>query len=468
MHMNKYISMLAAGLALWACTKEPASQEETKGVPMTFEISVDAQTKASKTEWVDNDFIYVFFNGLETKYLMLAFNCNTGEWVPFVIPSNASLTDTDFEGLDRTLTAVYFPTMVYVTFDEGQFKFTRDGEEPFYGFYLLQAGKAYEIEGTTVKANLSLEKPADFVQVHVPGLQNEMTSFTFGCSLIRPVACTGVGVDGKIVEKVLQPGARLSGIFDSDGELFSGRLTNPGEAADYTFTLADDSKIYTLKREEKALEAGKQYNFPALTETEEANWTVTGAGDLYVDLGLPSGLRWTRCNLGAPSEIEYGAYYAWGELQPKEIFEWDNYLFNPSGDSRTFTKYTGSDFTVLQPEDDAAYAALGGNFRMPTKEDWAELLNNTTSTWTQRYGVDGRLHTAANGNSIFFPAAGYIIETATYSEKEFGFCWSSSLSSEVYGAWEMYFNSSGNGQDYPDRYEGNVIRPVYDDPELSD
>ena len=133
----------------------------------------------------------------------------------------------------------------------------------------------------------------------------------------------------------------------------------------------------------------------------------------YVDLGLPSGTLWATCNVGASAPEEYGDYFAWGETEPKEVYMWETYKWC-NGSEYTLTKYcTSSDFgtvddkTELDPEDDAAYVNWGSSWRMPTWEQQWELLENCTWTWMQQNGVNGRLVTGPNGNSIFLPAAGF-------------------------------------------------------------
>ena len=179
----------------------------------------------------------------------------------------------------------------------------------------------------------------------------------------------------------------------------------------------------------------------------------------YVDLGLPSGTKWATCNVGADSPEDYGDYFAWGETTPKDTYDWSTYQY---GDGDTFTKYTGSDgLTTLLPEDDAATANWGPDWRMPTKEEWQELYNNTTVTWTTQNGVSGRLFTAANGNSLFLPAAGYRYRSSLYYAGSHGDYWSSSLSTDYPRyAWELYFNSGDYGMYYTDRNAGQSVRPV--------
>ena len=136
-----------------------------------------------------------------------------------------------------------------------------------------------------------------------------------------------------------------------------------------------------------------------------------------VDLGLP--VKWATCNVGASKPEEYGDYFAWGEVDTKERYDWESYKWRGTS-SITLTKYCPKDKnsywagegsadgrTVLEPEDDAAHVILGGTWRMPTYKDYVELKNNCTWTWTTQNGVSGKLATGKNGNSIFLPAAGY-------------------------------------------------------------
>ena len=155
-----------------------------------------------------------------------------------------------------------------------------------------------------------------------------------------------------------------------------------------------------------------------------------------VDLGLPSGNKWAKCNLGATSEEEYGLYYAWGEtvgytkeqIGVDKVFDWANYKWSVEGSDSNFSKYNSTDGkTVLDLEDDAVYAALGGNWKMPTVDDWRELDEHTTKQWTQVNGVNGYKLTASNGNYIFLPAAGGGSGSSLPSEGSSGGVWSSSL-----------------------------------------
>ena len=195
------------------------------------------------------------------------------------------------------------------------------------------------------------------------------------------------------------------------------------------------------------------------------------SGHAYVDLGLPSGLLWATCNVGADNPEDYGGHFAWGETQPKDYYDWSTYQ-HCNGLYHTLTKYcTDSDYgyngftdylTTLLPEDDAATANWGDGWRMPTRAEFQELLDNTTVTWTTQNGVNGRLFTASNGNSIFLPAAGYRVNGFLNSEGSMGRYWSSSLYIDYPNyAWHFYFYSTENYYMNDDiRCEGFSVRPV--------
>ena len=195
-----------------------------------------------------------------------------------------------------------------------------------------------------------------------------------------------------------------------------------------------------------------------------------GESHEYVDLGLPSGLLWATCNVGATAPEEYGDYFAWGETQPRDTYNWSTYQYC-DGSSNTLTKYCNNSsygyngytdtLTVLLPEDDAATANWGSNWRMPTQAEWQELYQNTTHTWTTQNGVKGRLFTAANGNRIFLPAAGSRSNANLYLVGNLGYYWSSSLNANgPHCARHFYISSGGYGMYESNRYEGHSVRAV--------
>ena len=474
--MKKAFLLLCMAAGMMGCAKEALVPEnentQKEGVPMTFNVTV-LETKAVKDAWADGDKIYVFFNGLETKYLIM--ERSSGVWTG--TSGGGTLLDTDFSGLGtKTVTAVHFPVAVDVAYADSKFSFTSGGE-PVYNYYLYETGKSYTISGTTVTASLSLGKPAGMAQFHIEGIHGNVSDYTFGCSKVRPVACASVGTDGAITEDVLQAGARLSGVADSDGGIFAGRLVYPGAAKDYTFTVASNDNIYTLTRDGKTLTAGTMYNFPALSETGGSNWGVTDASDLIVDLGITVGgktIYWAKCNLGATTETDYGDYFAWGEItgynEGKTKFAWSTYAWGTT--NITLTKYCNDSgfgsggftdaLTTLLPEDDAAYAALGGKFRMPTPPE-IEALLALSKEWVTDYngsGINGYTFTG-NGNTIFLPAPGHRNGSSLFSAGSYGYYWSSFLdTSSTDFSWYLHLGSDELADFSTYRCLGLSVRPV--------
>ena len=185
-------------------------------------------------------------------------------------------------------------------------------------------------------------------------------------------------------------------------------------------------------------------------------------GHEYVDLGLPSGTLWATCNVGANSPEEFGNYFAWGETQPKDNYNWSTYkYYNGSGyNEADLTKYLDL-LTELLPEDDAATANWGSSWFMPHPQQIEELINKTTRTWEKLNGVNGSRFTGSNGNSIFLPAAGYCLDADFTGIGSSGAYWSSSLSSDR--LLEAYFFDV----DCPEiwrmfRSNGLSVRPVTD------
>ena len=187
-------------------------------------------------------------------------------------------------------------------------------------------------------------------------------------------------------------------------------------------------------------------------------------GHAYVDLGLPSGLKWATCNVGADKPEDYGNYFAWGEISVKSNYQWSTYKWGT--DTAQLTKYCSKskfgkngftdDKTTLDSEDDAAHANWGGQWRMPTSANFNELINNTTVKWVENYndtGVSGFRFTAANGNYIFLPAAGYA--------GSYGYYWSGSLNTDNPNcACYLIFYSGSVSVSSCYRSYGHTVRPV--------
>ena len=174
-------------------------------------------------------------------------------------------------------------------------------------------------------------------------------------------------------------------------------------------------------------------------------------GHEYVDLGLPSGLKWATCNVGASSPEEYGDYYAWGEVETKSSYTVEN--------SVTYGKSI-SDISG-NPSYDVARKKWGSSWRLPTMDEFEELQykckwKRITQGSKECYKVIG-----PNGNSIFLPAAGFCCGSKLYNAGKFGYYWSSSPH-ESYDnyAYYSYFLSSYFGGKSIYIYYGQSVRPV--------
>ena len=190
----------------------------------------------------------------------------------------------------------------------------------------------------------------------------------------------------------------------------------------------------------------------------------------WVDLGLPSGTIWATRNVGASAPEDYGDYFAWGETEPKDYYDWSTYKWC-NGTYSTLTKYcTNSSYgldgfmdnkTELDPSDDAACAHYPGG-RMPSLEQIKELWDNCTLQWTQRNGVNGQLVTGPNGNTMFLPAAGYRRDESLNNAGSDGYYWSRTLDSVYpYYAYYLYFYSGNWGyRSGNNRSRGRTVRAV--------
>ena len=192
---------------------------------------------------------------------------------------------------------------------------------------------------------------------------------------------------------------------------------------------------------------------------DTSNVINTHNGHGFVDLGLPSGTLWATCNVGAKEAEQAGLYFALGETTGFTAEQVKSGVRKFNSASYTASSVSGN----LTLEQDAAHVNLGGNWRMPTKAECQELLDNCDAVWTDDYngtGVAGWVLTSKNnGNSVFFPAAGYCY----YSSVDFVGLYGNYLSA----AWGLpslasylYFDYRDWGMDSYYRYYGYSVRGV--------
>ncbi len=182
----------------------------------------------------------------------------------------------------------------------------------------------------------------------------------------------------------------------------------------YTSILSDLSQNTTYYIRAYAVnEVGTSYGEEICFTTLSTTGTVNGHD--WVDLGLPSGVKWATCNVGATSPEEYGDYYAWGETETKNSYDWGN----------CSTMNVTMDDIAGNPQYDVARKKWGDSWRMPTFEELEELQNNCTWELTTENGINGYKVTGPNGNNIFVPAAGYRYGTTLNFDGYYGGYWSS-------------------------------------------
>ena len=299
---------------------------------------------------------------------------------------------------------------------------------------------------------------------------SEPTVITLGAEL---------NADGKVV---------LKGVIKNKGEIFKDYrdpYNNYGIAVstDDTFqsggySLHPDRETEDMQNDTiicimPEFEYGKTYYYQAWYDVkwpsylgEIKTFKFDWNGPDVVDLGLS--VKWSAFNVGATYPWEYGDYFAWGETEPKTEYSWSTYKYC-NGTSRTLTKYnSNSDLgtvdnkTVLDSEDDAAHAILGGSWRTPTKEEFEELMDTCNCTWirTSLSLVQGFLIKSKvpgyEGASIFLPYAGSYDSVDSY----IGSYWTNMIGNNPKRAWVLRFSSNPTLYDYFDRYYGFTVRPV--------
>ena len=187
------------------------------------------------------------------------------------------------------------------------------------------------------------------------------------------------------------------------------------------------------------------------TRTDTSDTSDTYNGHTFIDLGLS--VKWATYNIGANTPEEYGDYFAWGETTTKSTYTEGAYV----ADTKNYKDIKGTSL-------DVAHVKWGGNWRMPTKTEFEELLNGCIWEWTTQNGVNGYVVTGPNGNNIFLPAAGNRSEDVLYYNGSFGFYWSSTPGSKdnTQGAHYLGFGSSDQGMSCDSCYLGRTVRPVLD------
>ena len=240
-----------------------------------------------------------------------------------------------------------------------------------------------------------------------------------------------------------------------------------------------DGILDNMKKIVEAIQAGKtseNEGWAEIAKMLELLKTTAGIGGStdkveYVDLGLPSGNLWATCNLGASAPEAFGDYYAWGEVEPKQVYTNSNHKWYKEGaPSLGFTKYNNEDGKLsLEDEDDAVIQKLGNGWRTPTLADFRELTNQkyTTIKKTTLNGVAGyQITSKKNKKSIFIPFAGFRNDKPQTREisssEEVAVCMTNQrrIDNQVFNCWTFAFEQDRIRRYGKRRYDGISIRPV--------
>ena len=271
------------------------------------------------------------------------------------------------------------------------------------------------------------------------------------------------------VTEVTQTAAVCGGIVSSDGgsEVYSRGVcwsVNPNPTLNDDFTTQGaglgeftcnineltPNTIYYVRAfatNDIGTSYGEAVSFITLEEEEEG--TINGYE--YVDLGLPSGLKWATCNIGASAPYESGDYFAWGEINPKAEFTEAN-----------CTSYgLNMEDIAGDPQYDAARANWGATWKVPSKKDFEELMNECTWEWMVINGKGCKKVTGSNGNYIILPITGYKYGTSSYMD-DFGYYWTSTpISTYEQFSYDFFFDQEYNlSMGFDERCYGQAIRPV--------
>ena len=191
----------------------------------------------------------------------------------------------------------------------------------------------------------------------------------------------------------------------------------------------------------------------------------------YVDLGLS--VKWATCNIGATQPWERGEFFSWGETENKRINNWDTYKYSEG--THALTKYCSNpdyawhglvdSVSVLDPEDDVAHIKWGGTWRIPTKAQIDELLENCTWEWTTLNEVNGYRVTGKKpgytDRSIFLPVTGEYNDGKVFDYRLHGYYWSrncGTVTSETAYTLEVY--TKGSSAEIQSRCKSLAVRPV--------
>ena len=335
----------------------------------------------------------------------------------------------------------------------------------------------------TADANTTYDDRTATVTVSIDGMSQTVTvTQQANLGIILPTKTYEVKAEAQTIEVEVQANVEYEVSIGTDWIQQAGTKGLTSEK--YTFNIVENPSY--SPREGTIFIKSKSAKVPDQVVSVKQAGFVPQKVDLGVVVTRGDGstykLYWADCNIGAVKPEEYGFYYAWGEIEPKETYTFENYKWGngsslltkycPTNKARDYWGGSGDpdNKTRLDPEDDAARVILGDGWRMPTLEEYTALLAQCTWKYISGngsygqgiYGYEGKSKT--NGNTIFFPTAGWW-QQSLQNDGTGGWYWSSDLylsnPKEAYYLYWLPGTSIRTGQNV--RYRGRSVRPVIEE-----
>lgn len=465
--MKKIFVMMAAAVAalgFTSCSNEveevAESSKELKVNVSVADLNMGAQTRAVKTGWEDGDKINIWYKGntqldpdLVIKYDGTNWAKDASATVSGKEPSESGEICFVYEG-GNDLSKYEKNTSLHAYRGTMNLVFSSNSSHPTTYTY-SEGVLSFEI-GT------DNWYPQSEFQVVVTGI--DPTKYQLKCSNLLKFVAFGVNING-ISTANDDYDQYVSGVANPDGAAFYFKGAKVlSDAANYVFTIknldTNEEKTYTV--------TGK-----AVTNAFTAIKIDASKFGIYEYVTIGD-LKWAKKNVGAETAKDWGDYFAWGETEPRYTSYTSNgttltfagwkTAHSKGYSENDFPTYTGS---TLDAEHDAATANWGGNWRTPTKEEFEAMYNATTWTWDDTdngYYVtkkDEELNSEKSNALLFFPAAGYILDTIYKHGSKFGSYWTSTQHTG-YTTRAYYLSFTMGSFSYGYKYMGYTIRPVSD------
>ena len=467
--MKKFTTLLLALMVLIfsSCKKDPVESNEGEKVRVSCTVSLNGGGKSDFTNLMDNGTVN-WSEGWERVYL--AIHGATPTIIELKSWADGNPSKLEFEG-EAAKGLITDGT----EYDIWYFGHSQQLDEPFVeltgttltGSIANQSGRLEDLGYCHIaKTTVTAETVNEEVILNLNGTLEHQIAIALldlnGVSELYGSAIKGTeytlqyneGTDKYELLVTEDSNARIS-VESASGISYVVLLPNEEDESKIKCKKNDQTYAYTfhngIKSNKVYFKTGTDGTTAEALKWSEVPTTGTINGHEWVDLGLPSGLKWATCNVGAETPDEYGDYYAWGETETKAEYT--------VGNSVTYGEQM-SDISG-NAQYDAATANWGGSWRMPTEAEQQELINNCTWEWTTQNNVNGYRVTGTNGNSIFLPAAGYRNGSSLSLVGSRGYCWSSTPDEGgINSAWYLNVSSGGHGMGYNDRSRGRSVRPV--------